>query len=254
MNSSRDLFSGKFANYSKYRPGYPQGILKLMEEHIGLTTGTVVADIGSGTGIFSRLFIENGNTVYGVEPNDEMRHYSSVSFRAHRGFHSVNGTGENTGLKDNSIDLVVCAQAFHWIDPDSAKEEFRRILGDKGHVALIWNDKTLDENTFNSEYESICRRFKRFRPKYNSSGKSLIDHNVLINFFKGEYESLELENHQELTFEGVLGRYSSASYAIGPGATGYESLVTEMEEAFRKHQTGGLVRIQYITKIFLGTV
>ena len=254
MKPNNDLFSGKFSNYSKYRPGYPQNLLRLMEEHIGLTPATVVADIGSGTGICSRLFIENGNTVYGVEPNDEMRQYSSISLRAYPGFHSMKGTGENTGLNDNSVNLVVCAHSFHWLNPDSAKKEFQRILSDQGYVALIWNDKAQEDNSFNSDYESICRRFKKFRPKYNSSGSTLVDHNVLDNFFKGSYKTMELENHQELTLEGVMGRYSSTSYAIGPEEAEYESLIKEMKEAFGKYQNDGFVRIQYITRIFLGTV
>ena len=254
MEPNSDLFSGKFSNYSKYRPGYPQSLLRLMEEHINLTPVTVVADIGSGTGICSRLFIENGNTVYGVEPNDEMRQYSATLFRAYPGFHSLKGTGEETGLHDNSVDLVVCAQSFHWLNPDSAKVEFQRILSDQGHVALIWNDKAQEENSFNSDYESICERFKSFRPKYNSGGKSLIDRSVLDNFFKGSYKTMELENHQDLTLEGVMGRYSSTSYAIGPEEAEYESLVTEMKEAFEKYQNNGLVRIKYVTRIFLGSV
>lgn len=254
MKDKQDIFSGKFSNYSKYRPGYPQKLLRLMEDLTGLKSDTVVADIGSGTGISSRLFIENGNTVYGVEPNDEMRQYSSISFHSYPGFHSVKGTGENTGLPDNSIDLVVCAQAFHWLNPDSAKKEFRRILRDHGRVSLIWNDKSKDENSFNSDYESICKRFKKFRPKYNSSGSTLIDHTVLAKFFVGSYKILELENYQDLTLEGVMGRYASTSYAIGTEEAEYESLLKEMKEAFRKYQKDGLIRIQYITRIFLGTV
>ena len=225
-----------------------------MEEHTGLTQVTVIADIGVGTGILSRLFLENGNTVFGVDPNDEMLQYASTSLRAYPHFNSVKGTGENTGLPDNSVDLVVCAQTFHWLNPDSAQKEFRRILSDQGHVALIWNDRTQEENSFNSDYESICKRYKRFKPRYNISGSTLIDLNVIDNFFEGSYKMLELENHQDLTLEGVMGRYSSASYTIGPEEAGYEFLVTEMKEAFRKYQNDGLVRIQYITRIFLGTV
>lgn len=254
MKPARDLFSGKFANYSRYRPGYPKGLLGLMEGHAELTENTVLADIGSGTGILTRLFLENGNTVYAVEPNDEMREYSSATLGSYPGFHPVYGTGESTGLPSNSISIVLCAQAFHWLNPKSAREEFKRILTGKRHVALIWNDRTHEENSFNSDYDSICRRYKKFRPKYNSSERTLIDLNVLDNFFDGSYESLELENHQELNLEGVMGRYSSASYAIGPEESEYGSLLAEMTEAFGKYQDHGIVRIQYVTRIFLGTV
>ena len=117
-----------------------------MEENIDLTPVTVVADIGSGTGICSRLFLENGNTGYGVESNYEMRQYSSISFQAYPGFHSMKGTVENTGLKEKSIDLVVCAQSFHWLNPDLSRKEFQRILSAQRYVVLIWNDKTKDRS------------------------------------------------------------------------------------------------------------
>lgn len=253
MSDDKNIFSGKYSTYSRYRPGYPPKLLRLMEEHTGLTPDSVVADIGSGTGIMSRLLLENGNTVYGVEPNDEMRQYSSMEFKDHSDFHPVKGTGEKTGLPDSSVDLVVCAQSFHWLNPDSAKVEFLRILNKNGQVALIWNDKDQDENSFNSDYNLICAKFKKFKPKYNSSGSTLIDRDVLDNFFRGSYIATELENHQDLTLEGVMGRYSSTSYAISPQAPEYDSLVKEMEEAFRKHQKDGFVRIQYITRIFIGS-
>ena len=156
----------------------------------------------------------------------------------------MKGAGEETGLQVNSVDLVVCAQSFHWLKSDSAKIEFQRILSKRGYVALIWNVKAQEENSFNSDYDSVCRRFKKFSPKYNSSGKNLIDRNDPDNFFKGRYKTMELENHQDLTLEGVMGRYSSKSYAIGPEEAEYESLIAEMKEAFEKYQNNGLVRIQ----------
>ncbi len=82
----------------------------------------------------------------------------------------------------------------------------------------------------------------------------MIDHDVLDKFFEGRYKILELENYLDLTLEGVMGRYASTSYAIGPEESEYESMVTEKKDAFGKYQNDGLVRIQYITRIFLGTV
>ncbi len=254
MQPNKDLFSGKAANYSKFRPAYPRELIHLLEKHISLTPLTVVADIGSGTGIMSRLFIENGNVVYAVEPNDEMRQYSSTSLRAYPQFHALNGTGENTGIADNIVDLVVCAQSFHWLNPELAKKEFHRILNNEGYVALVWNDKVDSEIGFNSEYEAICKNFKKFTPNYSRKGSTVADPMILEKFFSGDYRFLELENYQELNIEGVLGRYSSTSYAIDPEDPRYTALLNTMEEAFERHQEKGFVRLQYKTKIFLGKV
>lgn len=248
---SRELFSGKSSSYSRFRPGYPRSLITRLEDMIGMNPLTVVADIGSGTGILSRLFIENGNIVYGVEPNDEMRQLSATSLRAFPEFHAVSGTGEKTGLPGHSIDLVVCGQAFHWLNPDAAREEFRRILVEDGKVALMWNDRVQDENSFNSEYEVIC---KKYSPKYHSSGSTVMSTDVFGKFFKGSYATLELDNYQELSMEGVLGRYLSASYSIGSGHPDYENLVSSLELAFKKYQNNEKVRLKYTTRVFLGSV
>lgn len=254
MQPNKELFSGKYSNYSKYRPSYPRDLLSFLETHASFSPLTVVADIGSGTGIMSKLFLENGNEVYAVEPNDEMRKYSSIDLRAYPKFHALSGTGEKTGLAGNSVDLVVCAQSFHWLNTELAKKEFSRILKREGLVALVWNDKVDTAEGFNSEYDAVCKNFKKFTPSYHRTGGTVADQTVLGKFFEGNYSYTEFENHQDLTMEGVLGRYSSTSYAIGPEDDNYSSLLKTLDDAFRKHQDRGLVRIHYKTKIFLGAV
>src|SRR5436190_381607 len=112
----RKRFSSRVEAYAKYRPGYPAGVIELFQRECGLKPGASVADIGSGTGIFSELLLKTGVTVYGVEPNADMRAAAEKSLATYPGFHSVDGSGEQTGLPDASIDLVTCAQAFHWLD------------------------------------------------------------------------------------------------------------------------------------------
>lgn len=249
--SAGDIFKGKSDAYSQHRPRYPHALIPLLEEQIAFSPMDVVTDIGSGTGLLSRLFIENGNTVYGVEPNDEMRSVSSAQLRAFPNFHAVKGTGEATGLEAMSSDLIVCGQSFHWLEPESAKKEFRRLLHREGHVALIWNDRLPGETGFNSDYEKICREYS---PKYHSSGSTVLSQDSFGHFFDGAYREFELENYQDLTLEGVKGRYLSASYALNPEDENYGNLMQKIEEAFSRHEKNGVARIQYKTKIYLGEV
>src|SRR3954470_13160055 len=125
-------FSNRVEDYIKYRPGYPRAVVGLLEDECGLTRESVVADVGSGTGILSELFLSAGVRVYGVEPNREMREAGERLLAAYESFVSVDGRAEETTLADASADFVTAGQAFHWFEPASARREFRRILRDGG--------------------------------------------------------------------------------------------------------------------------
>src|SRR5215212_5974113 len=128
MTDTVTRFSNRVANYVKYRPGYPSEVLALFKNEMGLTSESVVADAGSGTGLSAKLFLENGNTVYGVEPNADMRAAAEKFLKQFPNFISHDGTAEKTSRDDSSIDFVTAAQAFHWFDAEKTRDEFARIL------------------------------------------------------------------------------------------------------------------------------
>ena len=119
-------FSDRVENYVKYRPGYPPALLDCLRQVCGLTPAAVIADVGSGTGILSELFLKNGTPVFAVEPNDDMRQAAELRLGHYPNFASVAGTAETTMLSDRSVDLVTAGQAFHWFDVSQAKAEFAR--------------------------------------------------------------------------------------------------------------------------------
>src|SRR5207248_11421403 len=133
-------FSSRVADYIKYRPRYPQSVVELLRDECGLRHAAVVADVGSGTGILSELFLRNGNRVYGVEPNQEMREAGGRLLAAYDNFVSVEGRAEATTLDDRSVDFVTSGQALHWFERDAARREFVRILRPGGWVVAVWND------------------------------------------------------------------------------------------------------------------
>src|ERR1044072_2396879 len=152
MTNTVERFSNRVENYVKYRPSYPQAVLRLFESEMDLRKDSVLADVGSGTGISSKLFLENGNTVFGVEPNASMRGAAENFLKDFPNFISTKGTAENTTWPNSSVDCVIAAQAFHWFDVEKTRAEFKRILKDKGFVALIWNERQLDTNYFLQAY------------------------------------------------------------------------------------------------------
>ena len=147
-----ERFSNRVENYVKYRPNYPKKIISFLEKEIGLSSSSIIADIGSGTGISSEMFLKNGNIVYGVEPNKEMREAAERLLAEHPNFKSINGTAEDTTLAANSIDILSAGQAFHWFDVIKTEIEFKRILKNGGWVVLVWNERETNSSLFLKAY------------------------------------------------------------------------------------------------------
>jgi len=157
----KQRFSTRVTDYARYRPRYPLGVLKILREECGLRREHVIADVGSGTGLLSKLFLENGNRVFGIEPNKEMRRGGDEFLHGYANFVSLAGSAEVTGLPDSSVDFVSAGQSFHWFDAAAARREFARILQPRGWVVLAWNDRRIGETAFGREFEGAsCRAFR----------------------------------------------------------------------------------------------
>ena len=249
MKGDDKIFNGTADFYFRYRPTYPEELMDTITKETGLNPKWVVADIGSGTGILSTLFIEHGNQVKCVEPNDEMRQKSLEILSTRGKVEFIKGTGENTNLPDSSVDLVTCGQSFHWLDRRLAKKEFTRILRGRKWVALVWNDRVNEPGTFTGEYESVVRRYSE---EYHSTGSTALNSKDIASFFNGTYREFQLRNVQKLTLESVIGRYRSASYAIKPSNPRYENMVGDFSDVFKKYESNERVDMVYVTKLYLG--
>jgi len=243
-------FSTRVADYVKYRPGYPPAVLRLLEGECGLDPTSVVADVGSGTGILSELFLKNGNRVYGVEPNREMREAGGRLLSSYPNFVSVDGRAEATTLDDGSADFVTAGQAFHWFDPASARREFTRILRPGGWVVLVWNDRRTAGTPFLEDYE---RLLLEYGTDYAAVSAKYMEESMLSTFFGAtEPRTASFDNEQVFDFEGLRGRLTSSSYSPQPGDPDYGPMTRELEALFRRHERGGRVVVAYDTKVFYG--
>src|SRR5439155_23726894 len=148
-------FSDRVHNYVLYRPRYPTAILHPLKIDCRLTSGSIIADVGSGTGFLAEVFLSNGNRVFGIEPNPEMRQAGERLLASWPKFKSVAATAESTSLPDRSVDFVTGGQAFHWFDREACRAEFKRILRPDGWVVLVWNDRRTDSTAFLSAYEQL---------------------------------------------------------------------------------------------------
>jgi SAM-dependent methyltransferase len=247
MTNTVERFSNRVENYVKYRPGYPKEILEVFRDEMGLRENSVIADIGSGTGISSKLFLENGNAVFGVEPNATMRAAAEKFLKDFPRFRSVDGTAENTNLSDGSVDFVIAAQAFHWFDREKTGAEFKRILRAGGFVALIWNERQLETNDFLREYEELL---KKYGTDYEKVRHDKINKEILKEFFQSEFGQKSFLNVQTLDFEGLKGRLLSSSYMPSETDSRFAPVEKELKRLFDNRAESGKIQILYSTNIF----
>lgn len=246
---SVERFSNRVENYVRYRPSYPKEIVDFMKAECGLTAASVIADIGSGTGKLSEIFLENGNVVIGVEPGAEMRAAAESILASHSNFRSVVGTAEATTLADSSVDFVVVGQAFHWFDPLRSKIECKRILKPAGWVALIWNERQTDTTPFLHAYEQLLLTLGTDYPVVRHENATA----AIENFFSPQKSRVNsFPNCQQFDFEALKGRLFSSSYTPAPSDSRFGQMVTTLEEIFNKHQEAGSVRFEYDTRVYYG--
>lgn len=244
---SINRFSDRVENYTKYRPDYPSEVLEFLKREINLTQSWKVADIGAGTGISSKLFLDNGNKVFAIEPNREMLRAAAVYLDSFSNVELIDATAENTTLRDNSVDMVSASQAFHWFDFAKCVKEFRRILVKGGFVTLIWNERVLDENEFLREYEMIL---EEFGTDYESVRHDKLTKESLESAFESDFTTATFTNSQTLDLDGFKGRAFSASYTPGTQDKQHEKMRKRLESLFAEFEEKGKIHLLYNTNIF----
>jgi ubiquinone/menaquinone biosynthesis C-methylase UbiE len=244
----KERFSDLADVYERYRPDYPEEILGILQKDQNLKTSSIVADIGSGTGKLARLFLSNGNKVYAVEPNDQMRALGEALFSANPDFISIKGQAESTSLGTRSVDFIVCGTAFHWFEKNPAKTEFKRIAKPGGKVMLVWNRRN-NAREMMQQYDLILQKFC---PEYERIGRERFSKKEICDFFEPHSVSeYNIGHFQEFDFDGFLGRIRSTSYCPRENSPEYASLIPELESLFAHYELNGKVRFDYITVMFV---
>ena len=248
-NDSKRRFSGRVENYARYRPGYPDELVRYLTEK-GIGSGSIVCDIGAGTGLLSRILIDIAGRVIAVEPNRDMLDAADRSLSAFGNYKSLPGSGENTLMEDGSVDAITVAQAFHWFDREKCKKEFKRILKPGGTVFLIRNNR-IKNTPFLKEYDDLLYRFGT---DYRTVNHQNLTDEIFEDFCGRNYEKKEFENFQEFGLEGFLGRVFSSSYTPSPGHPDYQAFLKELHRLFAEHQENATVRFNYRTEVYYGNM
>lgn len=246
-----ERFSDRAEHYRRYRPSYPPAAIELLATDCGLTAGSVVADIGSGTGILSEPLLERGAAVIGIEPNDAMRTAAEGRLGAHPHFRSVAATAEATTLPAASVDLWVAAQAFHWFDAARARAEAVRILRAGRCAALLWNERPPEPGAFLSEYESLLRRHAA---EYTAIVARRVDEASMREFLGDGMQVACFPNAQRLSYAGLEGRLLSSSYAPAAGHSEHAPMLAGLRALFDRHQQGGEIVFPYETRVYFAAL
>lgn len=251
MIDSTERFSSRVEAYIRSRPGYPVAVCDVLRTEIGFSADWTVADVGSGTGLSTQLFLDHGNEVFAIEPNASMRHAAEAMLGDNRQFHSLDATAEQTTLASGSVDLVVAGQAFHWFDRERSRKEFSRILRPGGYVVLMWNARRLSGTAFLADYEQMLLAHGT---DYRAVRHENVHGQSMEGFFARDYGHAALSNPQQHDLEGLVARVESSSYVPGPGQPGHEELMASVRDLFARHETGGRVTIEYDTLLYWGRV
>lgn len=243
-------FSGTVDYYIKYRPAYPQTIFDFLIRECKLSDEALVADIGSGTGLMAQLFLKNGYSVLGVEPNDEMRRAGQQLLQGYPLFTSIKGTAEATTLAGQSVDLITVGEAFHWFEPLAARQEFGRLLKPGGWVVIARNVLRQD-SPFLAAHHNLKQKYREKNSPSRFTAETAAE-KIKAFFAPQELHVRRFDNAQTLDYEGLKGRLLSASHSPRPEQPEFEAMLNELEALFQAYQKDNQVTLAYDCIIHYG--
>lgn len=250
MNTT-NKFDGRAIDYTASRSNYSADFINCLYSQYGITKTSVIADIGSGTGKFSKHLLDRQSEVYCIEPNDDMRSVAEKELCEYENFHSVAGAAENTTLKSNFVDCITTVQAFHWFDVLKFKQECLRIIKNKGRVFLIWNIRDYSD-IINQEWHNVflqyCPNFKGF-----SNGIEQDDPKIKTFFDKG-YKYITFDYPLVFDRENFIKRSLSSSYSLKEDDVNYGQYISALNALFDKYENNGLISISNQSVAYIGII
>ena len=248
MTDGKTVFSGKEKKYDKNRPHYPEALMTFLYAEVGFRADSAIADIGIGTGIFSKQLSDRGSTVFCVEPNPDMRSIAEEKLSSYANVTFTDGDCKDTKLAAHSVDFITAAQAFHWFDVEAFRRESLRILKPKGRMVLVWNRR--DETC--AVHQRTAETLRKYCPEFHGHGGGPKDEEGIARYFGGAFDYREFRNDVFYDRDGFIGRNLSASYAPREGEKSYGALTDALSEIFDAFSFDGRILLPHITAVYWG--
>jgi ubiquinone/menaquinone biosynthesis C-methylase UbiE len=245
LTDATDVFSTKAARYARYRWDYAPQAIRALYGVTGISRASAVADVGAGTGILTRHFVDRVGRVYAVEPNAEMRGLAAQALGSHPACQIVKGRAEATTLPAGSVDLIAVAQAIGWFDPDPTRAEFLRILRPGGWLALLRNYGTDD---------AVGRAVDEVFRAVGAPDLSVLKTPRPTSFWYGgdihaTHTYAFTTRHTRASFVGAVCTTSNAPDETSPA---YARFVRGIAEVFERFSAGGVLEGGAVTELCLG--
>jgi SAM-dependent methyltransferase len=247
MTEHAERFTGRVADYERYRLRYPVAVLDVLWRECGLVASSTVADVGAGTGMLAELFLEMGNRVTAVEPNAEMRAACERLRERYSWLTVVAAAAEATTLDDASVDFVSVGRAWHWFDREKAVVEFRRILRPGGWLVLVTNRRGKDDSVEAKAYEEILMEFGTDYRELQ--GEYRVYDDMAPVFDGGAVVRETIRGEQILTLEEFLGQTQSSSVAPMPGDAKYAGMQRALRDFFVRFEQDGVLRMGTVCSV-----
>ena len=232
------VFTGK-AQFYNSRPPYPQECIDYVIKKMGIPSGGIVADIGAGTGILTKPFLDAGCTVYAVEPNGDMFAELKKNLSRYQDARLLQATAEKTDIPAHICDAVVVGTAFHWFDKDQFRAECQRVLKNNKCVAIL-------RIANNTEGDKLLDQDKHFTER---------DLNAAKEFFgEGFQEHLNFEYTERFDEEKYINNLLSSATAPLPNDVTFEKYVSRCREVFRKYFPSGVAELPFAVNCYIGRV
>lgn len=248
INLNKGIFSGKAKNYFKGRPDYPVEFFDYLYGEFGMCKGSVLVDIGSGVGKVSKNFLERGSKVFCVEPNMDMRMVADESLGHYRHYVSIAKAAEDTGIKSNSIDYVVCGNSYDYFDRNLAKPEFARILKENGKVIITYYGQY--NEVYKDEMDDLLSKYAV--NSNNHIGQETRNYTCAFEdnkYYEKIFYRTFLENLDEF-LDGCM----SYSRAPKPGDENYEAYMEGLRQIFDKYSKDGKLENTFKLRCLIGKV
>jgi ubiquinone/menaquinone biosynthesis C-methylase UbiE len=252
MADTYSQYSQTVEFYRRYRPRYPQTLITWLAGECGLAPDQVIADIGSGTGQMTELFLQHGHPVYAIEPNMDMRLAAETDLCAYPLLTSIAATAEATTLPDHSVDLITVGNAFHWFNHTQARAEFLRILRPSGWVMLAWNLERNTGSPFAIAFERWWQQHIDPVARFTRLSERKLPNYIAQFFGEGRFKQTSLDNYQVCDFDALLGVALSTLKAPQAHDPRYLPMRDDLQAIFSQHQSGGTVTLEYDAALIYG--